>query len=61
VISSCFVSFSYFPFKFLNFLITLVKTFVQVNNEAVDNLCKSNLKNGDHVLVNFSSSKAKKA
>jgi len=37
-----------------------VKTIVQVNNEVVDNLHKCDLKNGDQVLVKFSSSKAKK-
>ena len=38
-----------------------VKTIVQVDNKVVDNLHKSDLKNGDQVLVKFSSSKAKKA
>jgi len=37
-----------------------VKTIVQENNKVVDNLPKCDLKNGDQVLVKFSSSKAKK-
>lgn len=37
-----------------------IKTIVQLNNQAVDNLHKCDIKNGDQVLVKFASSKAKK-